>query len=162
MLAWNSVKLRSWHLISSLHCKWKGEKWNLWHLFIYLFGSKITLDSDWSHEIKRHTLELLLGRNAMRNLESALKKRGITLPTKVCTVRMGFPGSSAGKESACNSGDSGSIPGSGRSPAEGNGYPLHYSGLQNPHCQRNLAGYSPWGHKEWYMIEWLNSNSSVK
>ena len=53
------------------------------------------------------------------------------MPTKVCTVRMGFPGSSAGKESACNSGDSGSIPGSGRSPAEGNGYQLQYSCLEN-------------------------------
>ena len=37
---------------------------------------------------------------------------------------MGFPGSSAGKESACNAGDPGSIPGSGRSPGEGIGYPL--------------------------------------
>ena len=40
---------------------------------------------------------------------------------------MGFPGSSAGKESACNGGDPSSIPGSGRSPGEGIGYPLHYS-----------------------------------
>jgi len=40
---------------------------------------------------------------------------------------MGFPGSSAGKESACNGGDSGSIPESGRSPGEGTGYPLQYS-----------------------------------
>ena len=40
---------------------------------------------------------------------------------------MGFPGGSAGKESACNAGDLGSIPGLGRSPGEGNGYPLQYS-----------------------------------
>ena len=39
----------------------------------------------------------------------------------------GFPGSSAGKESSCNAGDPGSIPGSGRSPGEGIGYPLQYS-----------------------------------
>ena len=39
----------------------------------------------------------------------------------------GFPGSSAGKESTCNAGDPGSIPGLGRSPGEGIGYPLHYS-----------------------------------
>ena len=39
----------------------------------------------------------------------------------------GFPGGSAGKESACNAGDPGSIPGSGRSPGEGVGYPLQYS-----------------------------------
>ena len=42
-----------------------------------------------------------------------------------------FPGGSAGKESACNEGDLGSIPGLGRSPGEGNGYPLQYSGLEN-------------------------------
>ena len=39
----------------------------------------------------------------------------------------GFPNSSGGKESACNAGDPGSIPGSGRSPGEGIGYPLQYS-----------------------------------
>ena len=43
----------------------------------------------------------------------------------------GFPGSSAGKESACNAGDPGSIPGSGRSPREGKSYPLQYSGREN-------------------------------
>ena len=45
---------------------------------------------------------------------------------------MGFPGGSAGKESACNVGDLGSIPGLGRSPGEGNGNPLQYSCLENP------------------------------
>ena len=44
---------------------------------------------------------------------------------------MGFPCGSAGKESACNAGDMGLIPGLGRSPGEGKGYPLHYSGLEN-------------------------------
>ena len=42
-----------------------------------------------------------------------------------------FPGGSAGKESACNAGDLGSIPGLGRSPGEGEGYPLQFSGLKN-------------------------------
>ena len=44
---------------------------------------------------------------------------------------IGFPGGSAGKESACNAGDLGSVPGLGRSPGEGNGYLLQYSGLEN-------------------------------
>ena len=44
---------------------------------------------------------------------------------------MGFPSASDGKESACNAGDPGSIPESGRSPGEGNGYPLKYSCLEN-------------------------------
>ena len=51
--------------------------------FIFL-GSEITVDSDCSHEIKRC---LLLGRKAMTNLNSILKSRGITLPTKVCIVK---------------------------------------------------------------------------
>ena len=44
----------------------------------------------------------------------------------------GFPGDSDGKESACNVGDPGSIPGLGKSPGEGNGNPLQYSCLENP------------------------------
>ena len=56
--------------------------------FIFL-GSKITADGDFSHEIKRR---LLLGRKVMTNLDSILKSRDITLPTKVCLVKaMVFP-----------------------------------------------------------------------
>ena len=44
---------------------------------------------------------------------------------------VGFPDSSAGQESSCNAGDPGSIPGLGRSPGEGIGYPLQYSGQEN-------------------------------
>ena len=56
--------------------------------FIFL-GSKITADGDCNHEVKRH---LLLGRKAMTNLDSILKSRDITLPTKVCLVKaMVFP-----------------------------------------------------------------------
>ena len=52
-------------------------------------GSKITADGDYSHEIDRH---LSLGRKAMTNLDSVLKSRAITLPTKVCIVKaMLFP-----------------------------------------------------------------------
>ena len=54
-----------------------------------LGGTKITADGECSHEIKRH---LLLGRKALTNLESMLKRRNITLPTKVCLVKaMVFP-----------------------------------------------------------------------
>ena len=51
-------------------------------------------------------------------------------------------------ESACSAGDPGSIPGSGRSPREGNGTQLQYSGLENLMGQRSLTGYSPWDRKE--------------
>ena len=62
-----------------------------------LGGSKITADSDSSHEIKRR---LLLGRKVMTNLDSILKSRDITLPTKVCLVKaMVFPGVMYGCES---------------------------------------------------------------
>ena len=50
----------------------------------------------------------------------------------VYTLILGFPGGSDGKESACNVGDLDSIPGLGRSPEEGKGYPLQYSCLENP------------------------------
>ena len=60
----------------------------------------------------------------------------------------GFAGGSDGKESARNVGELGSIPGLNRSPGAGHSNPLQYSCLENPHRQRNLAGYSPWGHKE--------------
>ena len=75
--------------------------------------SKITADGDCSHEIKRC---LLLGRRDITSLDSVLKSRATTL--------LGFPCGSAGKESACNAGDPGLIPGLGRCPGEGNGYPL--------------------------------------
>ena len=61
----------------------EGEKVEAVTDFIFL-GSKITADGDCSHEIKRH---LLLGRKAMTNLDSILKSRDITLPTKVCIVK---------------------------------------------------------------------------
>ena len=89
----------------------------------------------------------------------ALTKKKQDLPNT-----RGFPEGSDSKESACSAGDLGSIPGSGRSPGEGNGYPLQYSCLENPHGQRSLAGYSPWDRKEWDMTERLTlslSNTSL-
>ena len=61
---------------------------------------------------------------------------------------LGLPGSSDGKEFACNAGDLSLTPESGRSPGGGHGNPLQFSGLENPHGQRSLAGYSPKGCKE--------------
>ena len=61
--------------------------------------------------------------------------------------KISFPGGSDGKESACNAGDWGLIPGSGRPPEERKGYPLQYSCLEIS-IDRGLAGYSPRGLKE--------------
>ena len=63
----------------------------------------------------------------------------------------GFPGGSASKESACNAGDLGLIPGLGRFPGEGKGYPLQYSGLEN-----SMDCYSPWSYKKSDMTERLS------
>ena len=64
-----------------------GKQWKEWLTFF--LGSKITADSDCSHEIKRR---LLLGRKVITNLDSILKSRDITLPTKVYLVKaMVFP-----------------------------------------------------------------------
>ena len=75
-----SGPITSWHI--------DGETVETVADLIFL-GSKITADGDCSHEIKRR---LLLGRRIMTNLESILKSRDITLPTKVCLVKaMVFP-----------------------------------------------------------------------
>ena len=83
------------------------------------------------------------------------------LNNRECSL-WGFPSGSDGKESTCNVGDLGSIPGMGRSPGEGHGNPLQYSSLENPHRQRSLVGYSPWGHKESDMTERLSTAQHIK
>ena len=96
-LALNSTfrKLRSWHLVPSLHGKKMKKQWKQWQTIFG--GSKITADSDCSHEIKRC---LLLGRKAMTNLDSILNSRDIAFPTKVHLVKaMIFPVITYGCES---------------------------------------------------------------
>ena len=67
-----------------------------------------------------------------------------------CTAVMpfGLPRWLSGKESACQAGDMGAVPGSGGSHGGGHGNPLQYSCLEYCHGKRSLMGYSPWGHKE--------------
>ena len=79
----NIQKIRSWHLVPSLDGKIDEETVETVADFI-LGGSKITADGDCSHEMKRR---LLLERKVMINLHSILKKRDITLPTKVHLVK---------------------------------------------------------------------------
>ena len=66
-------------------------------------------------------------------------------------------GGSVGKESTWNARDLGLIPGLGRSSGGGHGNSLQYSCLENPHGQRSLAGYSPWGRRKSNMTEWLST-----
>ena len=63
-------------------------------------------------------------------------------------ARQGFPAGSVVENPPASAGDSGSTPGSGRSPGEGTGNPLQYSSPGAVHAQKNLVGYSPWGHRE--------------
>ena len=72
-------------------------------------------------------------------------------------IAYGFPYSSDGKESACNAGDLGSIPGSGRSPGEENGNPFP----GKFHRQRSLAGYSLWGCRELDRTKQLTHTTSI-
>ena len=72
-------------MASSAITSWQMEGETVEAVTDFIFwGSKITADGDCSHEIKRH---LLFGRKAMTNLDSILKIRDITLPTKVCLVK---------------------------------------------------------------------------
>ena len=73
-----------------------------------------------------------------------------------------FPGGTVVKNPSASEGDetdAGSIPGSRRSPREGNGNPLQYSCLERSHGWRSLAGYSPLGHKESDTAERLNTHT---
>ena len=76
------------------------------------------------------------------------------MDTDLMCLKKGFPGDSGSKDSVYNAGDLGSIPGSGRSPGEGNGILLQYSCLENS-MDRNLVGYSSWCRKELDMTERL-------
>ena len=72
----------------------------------------------------------------------------------------GFEGEhdgSDGKESACNVGDLGSIPGLGRYAGGVNGNPLQYSCMENLHGRKSLVGYSPWGRRE---LDWVTKHST--
>ena len=74
---------------------------------------------------------------------------------------MSFPGDIDGKEFSCNAGELGSISGSGRSPVEGNGNPLQYTGLGNP-IDRGAWGATVMGHKDSDMTEQLSLTHNKK
>ena len=122
--------------------------------FIFL-GSKITADGDWGHEIKRC---LLLGRKVMTDLDSILKSRDTTLPTKVHLVKaLVFPVVMHGCESVTTeSRRNGAFePGSWRRKWQPT--PVFLPGKS--HGWWNLAGYSPWSCKELDMTEQLHFHS---
>ena len=75
----------------------------------------------------------------------------------ICTplmIRLDFPRGSAGKESAHNAGDLGSVPGLGRAPGREHGNPLQYSCLENPHGQRSLSSVQSLSHVPLFASPW--------
>ena len=91
--------------------------------------------SAWGHKRVGHDLAVpttLLPNGHPSAWVCLLAKCSLMGDSNILLIAKGFPPSSVGKESACNAGDQGSIPGSGRSSGEGNGNPLQYSCLENP------------------------------
>ena len=82
---------------------------------------------------------------------------GVYVSTWKSLCRLITPGSSGGRESSCNAGDLGLIPGLGRSPGGAHGNPLQYSCLDNLHGQWSLACCSPWGLRESDTTEQLST-----
>ena len=123
------------------HYSWQteGEEVEIVADFLFL-GSKITIDGDCSHEIR----SLLLGRKAMINLDSVLKSRDTTLPTKVCIVKgYGLPQWLRWKSVCPQFGRPGSHP-----------------WVRKIHPSRQTGCCSPWGSKKLDMTGWLKNNRS--
>ena len=97
---------------------------------MFMLGIKVTFQQRSPKSVQFHTLlfSYLTVAAIHRHYSLGNSFSLPILPTPVC---LGFPGGSAGKEPACSVGNLGSIPGLGRSPGEGNGYSLQYSGLEN-------------------------------
>ena len=79
--------------------------------------------------------------NELDGVEGGGSKMGNSRVITTSTTCRGSPDSAVGKESACNAGDPSSIPGLGRSPGEGLGYPLQYSGLENSKSSTQLSDF---------------------
>ena len=114
---------------------------------------------------KDHTIhtyrQIHTAKRSLRNDKVSVLETNKEMLKLILASVMGFPGGSDNKESTCNARDLGSIPGLGGSPGGGHGNPLQYSFLENPHGWRNLADYSPWGHKELDTTE-VTAHSQMK
>ena len=97
---------------------------------MFMLGIKVTFQQRSPKSVQFHRLLFSYLTIAVIHRHYSLGN-SFSLPLLPTPVFLDFPGGSAGKESACNVGDLGSIPGLGRSPGEGNGYSLQYSGLEN-------------------------------
>ena len=122
--------LEDWFQFSD-HFSWWSEREKVQAVTDFIFlSSKITVDGDCSHEVKRC---LLLGRNAITNVDSILKSRDVTLPTKVRAVKAMVA----------------------KIPWRSIWWPTPVLVPGEIHGQRSLMDYNPWGHKELGTTEWL-------
>ena len=97
-------------------------------------------------------LKKIMVRRTPKKRKQKFKYVTINFIVTYLNISLGFSCGSDGKESICNVGDLGSIPGLGRSPGEGNNYPPVFLPREF-HGRRSLAGYSPWGRKKLDMTE---------
>ena len=172
-MSWIRLNLYSLFLCASVTC-YKFKKKSMLHICCFVFCShphfdlqcyfSLSLSFSWFQNVDKYFQSFMF--NHIRNVSKSIYHPPNILLSSLflcyCLFHVhfcsGFPGGSDSKVSACNEGDLGLIPGSGRPPGEGHGSPLWYSCLENPHGQRSLAGYSPWrGHKESDTTEWLST-----
>ena len=128
-------------ILTSIHDYWKN------HSFDYT-GASLIAQLVKNPPAMQETSSWFLGQK--------IRWRRDRLPT---SVFLGFPGASAGKESSCNAGDLGSIHGLGRSPEEGKGYLIQYSGLENSTMESQRVGH---GWATFTFILYTNTDDRLK
>ena len=144
----------SLQLLLSLECCWKGSLFVVVIVHLFISFTSISIQGWYGTGILILSWIPCLKRWSSADKGCAYKCRRLLFDSWVekiswrrdrlsTPVFLGFPGGSDGKESACNAGNLGSMPGLGRSPGGGHGNPLQYSCLENPH-----GFYSPWLHRE--------------
>ena len=170
-IGWNTKVTSALHLRVSVNfCKLQGYLNNtpfLWEPETEmaaqvprgLWHASLMVGVLWFEETLGQSLGLVLLEQDTLNREGCREHQSAFLVNRHCLDA--GTGGSDGKESACNAGDLGLIPGLGRSPGGRHGNPLQNSCLENPHGQRSLVGYSPWGHKESDTTGWLSTQHSM-
>ena len=171
LIGWNAKVTSALHLRVSMNfCKLQGYLNNtpfLWEPETEmaaqvprgLWHASLMVGVLWFEETPGQSVGLVLLEQDALNRGGCREHQSAFLANRHCLDA--GKGGSDGKESACNAGDLGSIPGLGRSPGGKHGNPLQNSCLENPHGQRSLVGYSPWGHKESDTTEWLSTQHSM-
>ena len=152
-------------LTTHIHLTEAEEKGNLSKFIILVNLTLESMPITLSYATKRASLVDHLVKNAPAMQETLVRFLGqegsLSKGQSMHSSIVGLPGGSGHKESACIVGNLGSISGLGQTPRRGHGNLLQYPCLENPHEQRSLAGYSPWGLKEPDITEQLSTAQLV-